>query len=193
MTSEMAKKVEKKPINDLHPTESRWFAVHTRNKSEKFVKRMLEKKNIHTYLPLQTVMRQYGRVRRLVEKPLINCYVFVHIVKESYLQIMETENVVGFARVGPNLMAVKDEEIEIIRRVTLEDGIEVSTTTDTFEEGDPIEISAGSLFGMKGRIVRQEGKRRFQVELESLGMSLLITVDSTFLEKIGSAAGGMER
>ena len=65
----MARKVEKKPINDLHPTEIRWFAVHTRNKSEKFVKRMLEKKEIETYLPLQKIMRQYGRVRRLVERP----------------------------------------------------------------------------------------------------------------------------
>ncbi len=186
----MARKSEKPPINDLHPTESRWFALHTRNKSEKFVKRMLEKKNIHAYLPLQTVMRQYGRVKRLVEKPLINCYVFVHILKEHYVAVMETENVVGFARVGPNLMAVKDEEIEIIRRVTLEDGIEVTATLDTFEEGDPIEISAGSLIGMKGRIIRQEGKRKFQVELESLGMSLLITVDSAFLEKIGAGKPG---
>jgi transcription antitermination factor NusG len=87
-------------------------------------------------------------------------------------------------------MAVKDEEIEIIRRVTLEDGIEVTATLDTFEEGDPIEISAGSLIGMKGRIIRQEGKRKFQVELESLGMSLLITVDSAFLEKIGAGKPG---
>jgi transcription antitermination factor NusG len=186
----MARKVEKKPINDLHPTEIRWFAVHTRNKSEKFVKRMLEKKEIETYLPLQKIMRQYGRVRRLVERPLINCYVFVHITKNQYLKVMETENVVSFARIGPNLMAVKDEEIDIIQRVTLEKDIEVTIDTDLFAEGDPIEISAGSLIGMKGKIVKKEGKRKFQVELESLGMSLLITVDSAFLDKIGAVSAG---
>lgn len=187
MTSKMARKVEKKPINDLHPTESRWFAVHTRNKSEKFVARMLEKKDIKTYLPLQKIMRQYGRVRRTVERPLINCYVFVNITKDKYLTVMETENVVNFAKVGPNLMAVKDEEIKIIKKVTLEAGLGVDVEPAVFSEGDPIEISAGSLIGMKGKIVKRDGKRKFQVELESLGMSMFITIDSAFLEKIGGA------
>ncbi|MFM8373010.1 MAG: UpxY family transcription antiterminator [Bacteroidota bacterium] len=187
MTSKMARKAEKKPINDLHPTESRWFAVHTRNKSEKFVKRMLEKKEITAYLPLQKIMRQYGRVRRLVDRPLINCYIFVNITKEKYLAVMETENVVNFARVGPNLMAVKEEEIKIIKRVTMEDDLEVDVVSTILSEGDPVEISAGSLIGMKGKIVKKDGKRKFQVELESLGMSMFITIDGAFLEKMGGA------
>jgi len=187
MTSKMARKAEKKPINDLHPTESRWFAVHTRNKSEKFVKRMLEKKEIIAYLPLQKIMRQYGRVRRLVDRPLINCYIFVNITKDKYLTVMETENVVNFARVGPNLMAVKEEEIKIIKRVTMEDDLDVDVVSTTLSEGDPVEISAGSLIGMKGKIVKKDGKRKFQVELESLGMSMFITIDGAFLEKMGGA------
>lgn len=187
MTSKMARKAEKKPINDLHPTESRWFAVHTRNKSEKFVKRMLEKKEIIAYLPLQKIMRQYGRVRRLVDRPLINCYIFVNITKDKYLAVMETENVVNFARVGPNLMAVKEEEIKIIKRVTMEDDLDVDVVSTTLSEGDPVEISAGSLIGMKGKIVKKDGKRKFQVELESLGMSMFITIDGAFLEKMGGA------
>ncbi|MFM7153345.1 MAG: UpxY family transcription antiterminator [Bacteroidota bacterium] len=187
MTSKMARKAEKKPINDLHPTESRWFAVHTRNKSEKFVKRMLEKKDITAYLPLQKIMRQYGRVRRLVDRPLINCYIFVNITKDKYLTVMETENVVNFARVGPNLMAVKEEEIKIIKRVTMEDDLDVDVVSTTLSEGDPVEISAGSLIGMKGKIVKKDGKRKFQVELESLGMSMFITIDGAFLEKMGGA------
>ncbi|MFM7400129.1 MAG: UpxY family transcription antiterminator [Bacteroidota bacterium] len=187
MTSKMARKAEKKPINDLHPTESRWFAVHTRNKSEKFVKRMLEKKEIISYLPLQKIMRQYGRVRRLVDRPLINCYIFVNITKDKYLTVMETENVVNFARVGPNLMAVKEEEIKIIKRVTMEDDLDVDVVSTTLSEGDPVEISAGTLIGMKGKIVKKDGKRKFQVELESLGMSMFITIDGAFLEKMGGA------
>jgi transcription antitermination factor NusG len=46
-------------------------------------------------------MRQYGRVRRLVDRPLINCYIFVNITKDKYLTVMETENVVNFAKSGP--------------------------------------------------------------------------------------------
>ena len=39
--------------------------------------------------------------------------------------------------------------------------------------------------GMRGRIVKVEGKRKLQVELGHLGYSLLITVDAAFLEKTG--------
>lgn len=51
------------------------------------------------------------------------------------------------------------------------------------EEGDTVEIAAGNLMGMKGRIVKSEGKRKFQVELSYLFHSLLITIDAAFLEK----------
>ena len=37
---------------------------------------MLTKKDVHAYLPLQKLMRRYTRSTRMVEKPLINCYVF---------------------------------------------------------------------------------------------------------------------
>ena len=85
-------------VNHLHETEPRWFAVHTRSRSEKFVQRMLTKKGVHAYLPLQKLMRRYTRSTRMVEKPLINCYVFVLITKQHYLPVLETENVAGFVK-----------------------------------------------------------------------------------------------
>jgi transcription antitermination factor NusG len=84
-------------------------------------------------------------------------------------------------------MAVKEEEIKIIKRVTMEDDLDVDVVPTTLSEGDPVEISAGSLIGMKGKIVKKDGKRKFQVELESLGMSMFITIDGAFLEKMGGA------
>jgi len=171
------------PINDLHPSEARWFAVRTRSKSEKFVKRMLEKKGVYAYLPLQQFMRKYVRSKRLVEKPLINCYVFVQITKEQYVPVLETENVTGFVKFNKDLIAIPEAEIDIIRRVTLEEGLDVSTETGTFETGDLVEISAGTLIGLKGRIVKKEGKRNFQIELITLGVNLLISVDAAFLGK----------
>ncbi len=76
-------------VNQLHESEPRWFAVHTRSKSEKFVQRMLTKKGIHAWLPLQKLMRRYVRSTRMVEKPLINCYVFVRIVQREYVPVLE--------------------------------------------------------------------------------------------------------
>ncbi len=170
-------------INHLHESEPRWFAVHTRSKSEKFVQRMLSKKGVLAYLPLQKLMRRYTRSTRIIEKPLINSYVFVKIVKREYVPVLETENVAGFVKFSKNMIAIPEEEIDILRRITLEDGLDVEAIPGQFSEGDTVEIAAGNLMGMQGRIVKVEGKRKLQVELGHLGFSLLITVDAAFLEK----------
>lgn len=170
-------------INHLHESEARWFAVHTRSKSEKFVQRMLARKGVHAWLPLQQLLRRYSRSTRMTEKPLINCYVFVRIVKDQYLTVLETENVAGFVRFGKNLVAIHEAEIDLLKRITLAGDLDVQAVPGNFAEGDPVEISAGTLAGLKGRIVKVEGKRKFQVELKYLFHSLLITVDAAFLEK----------
>lgn len=170
-------------INQLHDSEPRWFAVRTRSKSEKFVQRMLAKKGIHAWLPLQKLLRRYVRSTRWVEKPLVNCYVFVKIVKDQYVPVLETENVAGFVKFSKNLIAIPESEIDLLKKITLEDGLDVQAVPGGFAEGDPVEIAAGNLMGLKGRIVKSEGKRKFQVELQYLFHSLLITVDATFLEK----------
>ncbi|GAB4497618.1 MAG: UpxY family transcription antiterminator [Saprospiraceae bacterium] len=170
-------------INHLHESEPRWFAVNTRSKSEKFVQRMLTKKGIQAWLPLQKLMRRYTRSTRWVEKPLINSYVFVKIVKDQYVPVLETENVAGFVKFSKNLVSIPEAEIEMLKKITLEDGLDIEAVKGVFSEGDPVEIAAGNLAGLRGRVVKVEGKRKFQVELDYLFHSLLITVDAAFLEK----------
>ncbi len=168
---------------DVHETQARWFAVHTRSKCEKFVQRALAKKGINAYVPLQKLLRRYQRKSKWVEKPLITCYVFVEILKKDYIPVLETENVSGFVKSGKDLRAIPDTEIELLRRVTLEKDLEIEAVQGVFREGDEVFIAGGHLYGMKGRIVQQAGKRKFSVELETLGYSLLITVDGVFLER----------
>lgn len=171
------------PINQLHETEPRWFAVRTRSKSEKFVQRLLAKKGIQAWVPLQKLMRRYARSTRTVEKPLINAYVFVKITKEHYLPVLETQHTAGFVRFDKHLYAIPEREIDILKRVTLEDGLEVEAIPGAFAAGDAVEIAAGNLMGLRGQVVKVEGKRKFQIALEQLGYSLLITVDVAFLQK----------
>jgi transcription antitermination factor NusG len=178
-------------VNHLHETEPRWFAVRTRSKGEKFVQRMLTKKGIHTYLPLQKLLRRYERSTRLVEKPLINCYVFVWITKPAYIPVLETEHVAGFVKLNQDLRSIPESEMDIMRRITLEQDIDLEVLPGSFSEGDPIEITAGNLSGLKGRIVKTEGKRKFQIELRSLGYSLLLSVDGAFLGKLDKAVEGV--
>jgi len=175
----------KQPENHLHASEHKWFAVHTRSKSEKYVQRLLSKKGIHAYVPLQRLLRRYTRSTRMVEKPLINSYVFVKIVKNEYVPVLETENVAGFVKFNKNMIAIPEEEMAILRRITLEDDIDVEVIVGAVHEGDLVEISAGHLMGLRGRVIEKQGRTRFQVELEHMGFSLLMSVDAAFLAKLG--------
>lgn len=169
----------------IHDTEPRWFAVHTRSKCEKMVASLLLRKQIHAYLPLVRTLRRYTRKVKKVEKPLIGCYVFVRITKTEYLTVLETEHVAGFVRFSKELIAIPDEEINLIRRLVLEEDIELEAVPGVLSPGDPVMITAGPLMGLKGAVVEQAGKRKFKVALENLGYSLLMTIDAHFIQKTG--------
>ncbi len=173
---------QQEPENHLHESEARWFAVYTRYKSEKVVQRLLTNKEIESYLPLQKVTRRYTRKIKHHEIPLISCYIFVKIIRNEYVQVLETENVVKFIRFAKNLLAIPDVEMELLRRVVGE-GEEVTAEPGRFHEGDMVEVIGGKLTGLKGRMVELHGKKHIVVELESIGYSLRMTIDLALLRK----------
>jgi len=155
----------------LHTSEPRWFAVCTRYKREKLVSKYLQDKGIQCYLPLQKVTRLYTRKIKKLEIPLINCYVFVQIIKEQYVPVLEIPDVVQFLKTAKELIAIPEKEIETLRRITGEiPNVEVDK--GVFKIGDEVEIISGSLFGMRGRLLQGLGPKNFVIELENLGYSL---------------------
>lgn len=169
--------------NHLHQTEPRWFAVYTRFKSEKVVKRLLDAKNIESFLPLQSVTRRYTRKIKTYDIPLISCYIFVKIVKSEYVPVLETENVVKFIRFAKNLLSIPEAEINILRRIIGEQ-VEVEAEQGLLHEGDLVEVVGGKLTGLRGRLVERQGKKQMVVELETVGYSLKMNIDASLLRKI---------
>lgn len=171
--------------NHLDPDEARWFAVYTRFKCEKMVFRQLVQKKISVYLPLQKHTRRYTRKIRVVELPLISCYIFVKITKDEYVRVLETENVQGFVRFAKNLISIPEQEIDLMKRI-LGENWEVQAEKTSFVPGDEVEIAVGNLLGMKGILVEaEENKSQVLVELERLGYTLRISVDKSILQKTG--------
>lgn len=174
------------PENHLDAVEPRWFAINTRYKCEKMAFRQLVRKGVPVYLPLQKHTRRYTRKIRVVELPLISCYLFVKITKADYVKVLETENVVGFVRFSQNLISIPEDEINLMRRI-LGEGWEVQAEKTTFVKGDEVEIAVGNLLGMKGVLVDvSEQKPQVLVELERMGYTLRISVDKSILVKTGN-------
>jgi len=169
--------------NHLDEEEARWFAVYTRYKREKLVNRLLSNKKIDTYLPLQKVTRRYARKIKKLELPLISCYIFVKITASQYLPVLETENVVRFVRFSKNLLSIPEMEIQIIRKVVGEEGIELEAEPTQLHIGDEVEIIGGNLTGLSGILLEKKGKKKMVVELEKMGYSLLMNIDASLLRK----------
>ena len=170
--------------NHLHPEKPKWFAVYCRSKSEKVVHRLLSFKGIECYLPLQKVTRRYTRKIKTYEVPLITCYIFVRIIKEEYIPVLETENIVRFVRIARNLISIPDEEIKLLKRIVGE-GENVEAESGTYKQGDRVEVIGGKLTGLQGMLIEQAGKKQMVVALDTVGYSLKMNIDISLLRKVG--------
>jgi transcription antitermination factor NusG len=167
-------------INHLSESESRWFAIYTKYKCEKYVTDLLAKKQIAAYVPLITKIKRYtSKVKRL-DVPLINCYVFVKITKSQYVNVLETQHVISFIKQRQNLISIPDQEINLLKRVVgeLED---VQVERIDMNLGDEVEIISGNLTGIRGRLVEAEGNNKFVVQLASIGYQLSMIIDKSLL------------
>jgi len=174
------------PENHLDATESRWFAVYTRYKREKVVLAELERKGIEVFLPIQKLLRQYGRKKRMVEMPLFSCYVFVKIKKGDYVPVLSTENVVRFIQFSGNLISIPEDEIDIIRRI-IGEGILIEAEKGLLIEGDKVEIISGQLSGMQGNLLEIQGKNKVLIELAYLGYTLKLELPTSYLQRLESS------
>ena len=168
--------------NHLEEGTAKWFAVYTAYKREKIVAKMLQKKGIEVFLPLQKIHKQYQRTRRIVELPLINCFVFVKIMKPNYVPVLETEHVIRFVKIGQNLISIPNHEIELIKRI-IGSQVSVEAGIRSLQSGDEIEVIAGALSGLKGKFLKQESKYNFLVELEVMGYEMRLQLKPEHLLK----------
>lgn len=179
--SNTQKQAEEPSRLGIHPEEKRWFAVYTRYKREKLVARQLNQKGIEAYLPLQEFTRYYTRKIKKVQLPLISCYIFVKINKAEYVRVLETADVVTFIRFNSRLIAIPEQEINILRQVVGEDQ-EISVSQEKVSVGQRAEIIGGRLTGLKGKVVKSHGEKNFVIELDSLNYSLHMQVPKKYLQ-----------
>lgn len=170
-------------INQLHEEESRWFAIYAAFKKEKYAEKQLRKKDIETYLPIQKIKRQYERKVKYVELPLINCYLFVKITKSEYVKVLETDYIIRFVKIGKDLLAIPNNEIETLRLV-LDEKLNVEVEESRFYKGENVVISEGNLAGISGKLVAFQGKEKVMIELNSIGYTLQMELDKNLLKKV---------
>lgn len=161
-----------------------WYAVRTRNRSEKWVVQQLQENDVEAWIPLKWSIKKYPGRTRKTQIPLIYGYVFVFIDQGDYVKVLEAEGVFEFIRFNQQIPTIPADQIELLKFITGENQtMEVQITDSIMEKGDQVEIIGGELTGLSGELIEFKGKHRVLIRMENVGLSFFIEVPKEKLRK----------
>ena len=162
---------------------TRWYALYTRSRHEKFVDRELDKKQIESFLPVRKIISHWSDRKQLIEEPLFKGYLFVHMPLRQKWTVLNTVGavcLVGKSAAEP--LEVSEKELLSVRRF-----VEEEIPVDPFpylREGERVYIRSGPFKGVEGFIVRKDKHCRLVISVESLRQSVSIQIDENCVEPI---------
>ena len=156
-----------------------WYAVQTFSRCEKQIARLLQEREVECFLPLNEVVRQSKSGRKHTHLVLFPGYIFVHIALRNRLRVLQVPGVARLVSFNGQPAVLEDAEIEGIRRA-LTRGLRVEPYP-YFKVGHEVEISTGSLQGLRGRILRKNNRCRVVLSVNLLHRSVVVDVDATDL------------
>lgn len=165
--------------------EPRWYALYTKSRHEKKVELQLGEKGIPVYLPMKRMLKKWSDRKKWVEEPLFKSYIFVQGGRQERYRAVQCVGVVRLVTFQGQLAVVRDEEIEMIRRV-LSDASDPESAPVDAAPGDTVEIESGPLAGLRGRLVEVQGGKRFLVSIPSISQGIRFNVDRWNVRKVGS-------
>ena len=167
-----------------------WYILHTYSGYESMVKdnlqRLIENNNLQdkifdVKIPMeQTIEEKSNGKRKLVDRKLLPCYVFIKMVYSNQLwyMITNTRGVTGFVGPQGRPIPLKPDEIRKMR-------LEVIDLGGEFAVGDKVAVVSGPLEGFTGTITElNDSAQKAKVIVEMFGRNTDVEVEYLQLKKI---------
>lgn len=166
-----------------------WYILHTYSGYEMMVKdslfRLIENNNLQEHIfdvkiPMEQTIEEKNGKRKVVERKLLPCYVFIKMIYSNQLWylVTNTRGVTGFVGPQGRPIPMKDDEI---RKMRLE---EVVVDAD-FAVGDKVNIDAGPLEGFDGVITELNPlSQKAKVNIQMFGRSTDVEVEFIQMKKL---------
>ena len=166
-----------------------WFILHTYSGYEAMVKdsleRLIENNNLQNMIfdikiPMEQTIEEKNGKRKIVERKLLPCYVFIKMIYSNQLwyMITNTRGVTGF--VGPMGRPVPMKEHEI-RKMRLEPLV----VEGAFAVGDKVSVDAGPLEGFEGTITElNDTAQKAKINIQMFGRNTDVEVEYMQIKKI---------
>lgn len=160
----------------------RWYALKTKHRFEKKAFKDLNIRKIDCFLPLFLSIKKYKSKTKKVYKPLINCYIFALLNKKNFTLALDSLYISSIVSNGKEATPIKENEINWLKYLVNE-AADFEIEEQCIMKGDNVEITAGPMIGLKGTVMK-ENKNVLFVNLESVGLSIKLTIDKKMLKKI---------
>jgi transcriptional antiterminator RfaH len=158
--------------------EPRWFAIWTKQRSEKAVARRLASEAVEHWLPLVTLERRWSDRTQRVEFPLLPNYLFVKSRRSDVASVTRLPGVLTVIRAAGEAIEVPTSELHALQVMVSKFPIADTPpeVVHDYEPGEPVRVVSGPFRGMIGIIRAQRGSRRLLVGLERLGIAASVDI-----------------
>ncbi len=163
-----------------------WWVAHTRPRTEKALGLDLRTLGIRFYLPLQRSVTRSARSGRTSEAlvPVFAGYVFILADQAQRERALRTNRIATTLEVTDQAALVR--ELRAVQTVL---------ATDTafefgrpLQRGDWVEVMAGPLAGVQGRVQSRKGRTRLVLSVEMLSQSVVVEVERNVLQRVDPPA-----
>jgi transcriptional antiterminator NusG len=174
------------PMNE----QPKWYILHTYSGYEAMVKDSLEKlienNNLGDYIvdlkiPMEQVIEEKNGKRKVVERKLLPCYVFIKMIytNQIWYYVTSTRGVTGFC--GPQGRPIPMKEEEIIK-MRLETPV---IPEGEFSVGDTVSVEEGPLKGFFGTIKEVNATaQKAKITTTMFGRSTDVEVEYLQIKKV---------
>lgn len=153
-----------------------WFAIWTRSRHEKLVRDQLREKHVEVFLPTILKWSRWKDRKKQIEWPLFPGYCFARFDVTDRLPVLKCEGVVSIVGVDGHPSPIPPLEIDGIR--TLVESELAFDPCPLIKEGMMVEVKAGPLKGVVGRLVRKGSHARLVLSVDLIGQAVSVEVDA---------------
>jgi transcription antitermination factor NusG len=161
---------------------AKWFAAYTTPRHEKAVVRQLDARRLECFLPLYSSVRRWKNGCRVtVDRPLFPSYVFVRVKRRDSVKVLQIPGVLSMVGTAREPSALPCSEIESLRA-----GLRLRQCEPHpyLVAGEKVRITAGSLEGMVGVLVRRKNDFRVVLTLDLIRQSVSVEVGVDEIEPL---------
>lgn len=141
------------------------------------VRDQLDRKGYEAFLPTVPKWSRWKDRRKKVDWPLFPGYCFAKFGGVERLPILTCTGVVNIVSFDGDIAAIPEREIDGIRRL-----VESELQYDPcplIREGTMVEVVAGPLKGVIGRLVRKGAHARLMLAVDLIGQAVSVEVDAS--------------